>query len=172
MSVKALAKSYLKRAEDSESREAAAIWLERAEAEVERGLTHHAELRRIPGRYPVPEQLQLARLNYLRGRLAGLRGKPLREQLRHHARAFELAPERLSAIYTSASLFAMASETRGEEQRQLIKDSFDYFIRYIEFSRHDRLQLAESRELLERNYAGRFPYLEDQVLEARRAYFQ
>jgi hypothetical protein len=34
------------------------------------------------------------------------------------------------------------------------------------------MQLAEGRKLLEMNYEGRFPYLEDRILETQRIYFQ
>jgi len=34
------------------------------------------------------------------------------------------------------------------------------------------VQLAEGKRLLETNYEGRFPYLDDRILETKRAYFQ
>jgi hypothetical protein len=172
LSIQALAKAYMKRAERDTADPESALWLERAETEIERGFARHSELERIPGRYPAPEQLQLARLHYLRGRVAELRNEPLENQLRHFSQAFELAPERLTAIYTSRSLFAMAGYADGSKQRELIEDSFDYFVHYIEFSQHDSLQLAESEQLLESNYEGRFPFLEGRILETRKAYFQ
>ncbi len=172
LSIQALAKAYLKRAEREAAGPEQALWLERAETEIERGFARHAELGRKPGRYPVPEQLQLARLHYLRGRIAELRREPIENQLLHFARAFELAPERLTAIYTSRSLFALAGYADGPEQQKLVEDSFDYFVHYIEFSQHDPLQLAESEKMLEANYEGRFPYLEDRILETRKIFFQ
>jgi len=172
LSIQALAKAYMKRTERDAAGPEHAIWLDRAEAEIERGFTRHSELEQIPGRYPVPEQLQLARLHYLRGRVAELRREPIENQLRHFSRAFELAPERLTAIYTSRSLFAMAGYADGPEQQKLVEDSFDYFVHYIEFSQHDSLQLAESKQMLEANYEGRFPFLENRILETRKIYFQ
>jgi hypothetical protein len=172
LSIQALAKSYLKRAERSESSEDASMWLSRAGAEIERGFDRHAELGLQRGRYPVPEQLQLARLHYLRGRVAQLRGSPLEDQLQHFSQAFEIAPERLTAIYTSRSLFALAGDKEGDEQQKLVEGSFDYFLHYIAFSEHDPMLLAEGRRLLEVNYEGRFPYLEDRILETRWTYFQ
>jgi len=173
LSIQALAKSYLKRAERADpAGDDRATWLDRAEAEIERGFERNTQLGREPGRYPVPEQHQLARLYYLRGRIAELRREPLETQFRFFARAFELAPERLTAIYTSRSLFGMAGYAEGARQQQLVEQSFDYFVRYIEFSRHDALQLAESERLLETNYEGRFPFLEQRILEARKSYFQ
>ena len=172
LSIQALAKSYMKRAERSPSSEDASIWLSRAEVEIGRGFDRHTELDLQPGRYSVSEQLQLARLHYLRGRVAELRGDPLEEQLRHFSQAFEIAPERLTAIYTSRSLFALAGHTEGPEQQRLVEDSYDYFLHYIAFSQHDAVQLAEGKRLLETNYEGRFPYLEDRILETRRIYFQ
>ena len=107
-----------------------------------------------------------------RGRIAELRHEPIENQLRHFSRAFEIAPERLTAIFTSRSLFAMAGYADGAERQKLVEDSFDYFVYYIEFSQHDALQLAESEQMLEANYAGRFPYLENRILETRKTYFQ
>jgi hypothetical protein len=172
LSIQALAKAYIKRAERDAAGPEHAIWLDRAETEIERGFARHSDLERIPGRYPAPEQLQLARLHYLRGRIAELRREPIENQLRHFSQAFELAPERLTAIYTSRSLFAMAGYADGPTQQKLVEDSFDYFVHYIEFSQHDSLQLAESERMLESNYEGRFPFLEGRILETRKAYFQ
>jgi hypothetical protein len=172
LSIQALAKAYMKRAERDAGGSEHAIWLDRAEAEIERGFARHSEFDRKPGRYPVPEQLQLARLHYLRGRIAELRREPIENQLRHFSQAFELAPERLTAIYTSRSLFAMAGYANGPEQQKLVEDSFDYFVHYIEFSQHDSLQLAESERMLESNYVGRFPFLEDRILKTRETYFR
>ncbi len=173
LSIQALAKSYLKRAERADlAGDDRAAWLDRAEAEIERGFERNTQLGRKPGRYPVPEQHQLARLYYLRGRIAELRREPLETQFRFFARAFELAPERLTAIYTSRSLFGMAGYAEGTRQQQLVEESFDYFVQYIEFSRHDALQLAESERLLETNYEGRFPFLQQRILETRKSYFQ
>ncbi|MBW2543000.1 MAG: hypothetical protein JRF15_13010 [Deltaproteobacteria bacterium] len=172
LSIQALAKTYLKRAEREPAGPEHETWITRAETEIERGFARHDELGRTPGRYPAPEQLQLARLHYLRGRIAELRREPIENQLHHFARAFELAPERLTAIYTSRSLFAMAGYADGPRQQKLIEDSFDYFVHYIEFSLHDSLQLAESERMLEINYEGRFPFLEERILETRETYFQ
>jgi hypothetical protein len=172
LGIQALAKAYIKRAERDPVNPEHAIWLDRAEIEIERGFTRHSELNRKPGRYPVPEQHHLARLHYLRGRIAELRREPVENQLRHFSQAFELAPERLSAIYTSRSLFAMAGYADGPEQQKLIENSFDYFVHYIEFSLHDSLQLVESKKMLEANYEGRFPFLENRILETRKTYFQ
>jgi hypothetical protein len=172
LGIQALAKAYFKRAEQDPTGPEASAWLDRAEIEVERGFARHSELGRIPGRYPVPEQHQLARLHYLRGRISELRREPIENQLHHFSRAFEIAPERLTAIYTSRSLFAMAGYADGPKQQELVEDSFDYFVQYIEFSLHDSLKLAESKRLLENNYAGRFPFLEGRILETREAYFQ
>jgi len=172
LSIQALAKVYLKRAARGEVDPESSSWLDRAEIEIERGFARHTELDRKPGRYPVPEQHQLARLHYLRGRVSELRREPFETQLRHFSRAFELAPERLTAIYTSRSLFGMAGQVDGPEQQKLVEDSFDYFVHYIEFSQHDALQLAESKQMLEANYEGRFPFLEKRILETRKAYFQ
>ena len=69
-------------------------------------------------------------------------------------------------------MFALAGYTEGPEQQKLVEDSFDYFLHYIAFSQHDPVQLAEGKKLLEMNYEGRFPYLEDRILETQRTYFQ
>ena len=66
----------------------------------------------------------------------------------------------------------MAGYKDGIEQQQLVEDSFDYFVHYIEFSQHDPLQLVESERMLEANYGSRFPFLEDRILETRKTYFQ
>ena len=170
LGIQSLARSHMKHAEMAESPAERAAWLERGLAEVERGFERNAEMARVPSRYGVPETLHLARLHYLRGRIAELAGEPPAEQMVHHRRAFELAPERLSAIYTSRTLFEMAASAEADAQQQLVESSFDYFVHYLEMSAADPLQLAEARELLEHNWVGRFPWLDGRVEATRRSH--
>jgi len=171
LAIQSLARSYLKRAEQSESVSERGSLIDRAEAEIERGFVRDARLGRVKGRYGVPEQLHLARLHYLRGRAVGLRGAAPAEQVVHYSRAFELAPERLTAIYTSSGLFQMAGRAEGADRQRLVERSFDYFAHYVEMSHADPLQRDESLALLEHNYLGRFPYLDDRVEQMMRVYY-
>jgi hypothetical protein len=171
LSIQALARSYMKQAESSDSATDRREWLRRTEAEIGRGFERHEALGRVPSRYGVPETLHLARLHYLRGRVAELAGAPVREQVEHYRRAFDLAPERLTAIYASRGLFEMAAGVTGRQQQRLVEHSFDYFVHYLDFSQTDPLQVAEGEALLERNYVGRFPYLASRIEETRRIYY-
>jgi hypothetical protein len=168
LAIQSLARSYLKRAEASRSQEERARWLARAGFELDRGFARRQELAFVPTRYGIPEVLHVARLHYLQGRVAELSGAPASHQVVHHRRAFELAPERLTAIHTSRGLFEMAADASGDRRRQLIERSFDYFVHYLEMSQSDPLQLAEAHALLDHNYAGRFPYLDERIEETRR----
>jgi hypothetical protein len=170
LAIQSLARSYVKRAERSESPSELRALLALARVEIERGFERNAALERVPSRYGVPETLHLARLHYLGGRVAELSGAPPHEQVEHYRRAFELAPERLSAIYTSRGLFEMATGASGEQRQQLVEHSFDYFVHYLAMSEADPLQLAEAEALLERNYVGRFPYLDGRIEEIMRSY--
>ena len=172
LSIQALAKFYVRQAERADSDEARDAWLRKAVPQIERGIARNEEMGRTPGPYRVPETKHLARIHVLRGRVAAMMGAPPPIQAEHYRRAFELAPERLSAIMLSRSLFQTAGGVPPDQQQRWVEASFDYFVRYIEFSARDPRHLDESRQLLEANYAGRFPYLESRVDETRRTWFQ
>jgi len=172
LAIQSHAKAHLKEAEAAESDESRSALLAVAAEEIERGFARHEALGRQQTAYATPEHLQLARLHYLRGRVAELSGEALATQLRHYGEAYRLVPERLTAIFISRALFAMAGQNQGEKRQRLVENSFDYFVRYVAHSKRDPVELAESRKLLEMNYAGRFPYLEQRVSAARETYFQ
>ncbi len=171
MGIQALAKSYLveaRRESDAEAREAL---LAKAEHETDRGFARNRALKRRPSPYRTTDQLHLARLHYVRGRIAELRGAPLTEQLGHYRAGFEIAPDPASAIVISNTYIRLANEAEPESKEQLMRKSFSYFLAYVQRSHSDPLILAKNRGILEMVYANRFPFLEDEIAEARRTYF-
>ncbi|MAG55405.1 MAG: hypothetical protein CMJ83_03855 [Planctomycetes bacterium] len=172
LAFQALAREYVRRAERTEEEAERRKWTALADRVVTLGFARERELGRVPSRYRVPEQAQLATLHVLRGRLARLLGAPPDEQAVHFRTAFALAPQGVSALYASESLFYAAQAASDEVQAQRISESFSYFLRFVEYSSHDPARLAECESLLEANYAGRFPDLDDRIAEARRIYFQ
>ncbi len=171
LSIQALAKHYVRLAEAEADPVRRAALVGQAEGLVERGIAHEAAMSRVPGPYHVAEQKHLARLHVLRGRLAALRGAPPHVQARHYRIAFDLAPERLSAIFLSRSLFRSAAHVAPGEQRPLVEASFDYFVHYLEYSANDPQWLEQGRRLLEFNYGERFPYLQARVERVRETMF-
>jgi hypothetical protein len=92
----------------------------------------------------------------------------------HFQRAFDLAPNRRTALLLSGSLYDAAAhlpEMPEPERERLIERSFDYFLNYLDYSSSDQRRLADGRALLEGNYGGRFPFLEPRIALARRVYF-
>ena len=90
----------------------------------------------------------------------------------HYRRAFDTAPERLSAILLSGALFEAAQAMPESEGRPLVEESFDYFLAFVALSSSDPSQRRASQILLETNYGSRFPYLEARIAEAKRIHFQ
>ena len=173
LSIQALAKIYLRRAEASDDHGEQRVWIERAKLELARGHARDRAMGRLPGRYRVPERKHLARLHVMSGRAAALGGKPPTAQLVHYRRAFELAPDRLTSILLSRNLFEIAAGAPEEAvRRRFVEASFDYFVQYLGFSATDPEHLREGRELLERNYGDRFPYLANRIEETRERWFQ
>lgn len=173
LSIQALAKHYLKQAEVEREPKRRLQWITRAEGEIARGFARQQELGLQATPYKIRETLHEGRLHYLQGRVKQLQGAPAQEQLVHFRRAFQIAPDRLTAMMISGGLFEMA--TRVDDQgtrRALFEESFDLFMIFVEMGHRDPKRLAQSRELLARNYEGRFPFLEDRIAEAKRVYFQ
>lgn len=166
----ALAKHYVQRASSDPTPTSREVWIRRAEELVARGFERRDELGLKPTPYRIPEQLSVARLHELEGRIARLRQAPALEQAAHFRRAFELAPNPRSALFLSGSLFEAAVVRPEPERQRLIEESFDSFEQYLAFSSGDPKRLANAWKLLERNYAGRFPFLESRIEDARRSH--
>jgi len=173
LSIQALAKHHLKRAQAETDPARRQAWVQRTRVEIDRGFARYQELGLQPSPYKVRETFHHARLHYLRGRVRQLEGAPIGEQLVHHRRAFEIAPDRLTAMMLSSGLFEMANrETEAATRQRLYEESFDAFMAFVEMGHRDARRLAQSRELLARNYEGRFPFLRERIAEAKRVYFQ
>lgn len=166
-----LGKEYLRRARSAATSLERERWLARTQDVVARGFARNDALGRVPSDYHTPEQLHVARLYELKGRVAGLRGAPKAVQVRDFQRAFDLAPNRRTALFLSGALYDEAVESAEPQRARLVEQSFDYFLRYLDYSSTDARRLAVGRRLLESNYAGRFPFLETRVASARQAYF-
>lgn len=172
LSIQALAKIYLRRAEASDNAAEQQVWIQQALHQLERGHARNLAMAREPGRYRAPERQHLARLHVMSGRAAALSGAPPPAQLAHYRQAFELAPDRLTSILLSRNLFEIAGGVPEEARQRWVEASFEYFVHYLNFSATDPQHLREGRELLETNYGDRFPYLTARVEETRRQWFQ
>jgi hypothetical protein len=172
LSIQALAKIYLHRAEAAKDPAEKQRWIQHALHQLERGHARDREMAREPGPYRVPENKHLARLHVMSGRAAALSGATPPVQMAHYRRAFELAPDRLTAILLSRNLFEIASGVPEDARQRWVEASFEYFVQYLSFSAADPQHLQEGRELLENNYGDRFPYLTARVEETRRRWFQ
>lgn len=172
LSLQALAKSHLKRAEREADPDLRAPWLARARAAIARGLERDRALGRRPGPYRTPDQLHLARLHYLRGRLSALEGAPPERQLEHYRTAYRLAPDRVSAMMLARGYYELAARAPEAEREALVRRSFEFFVEYGRYSSSDPLLHQQTLALLSANYAGRFPFLEDEIRAARRTWRQ
>jgi hypothetical protein len=172
LSLQALAKAYVKKAEKEPDPARRPQWIERARVEVKRGFDREHELARQQGRYKTPEQLHLSRLHYLRGRIAAIEGAPLERQIDHYSAAYALAPDRASAMMLSRAYFELSALSDDALREDLVKRSFAYFIEFVHLSQTDPLMLAQSRTMLQSNYEGRFPYLDSAIRAMKRVYFQ
>jgi hypothetical protein len=166
----ALAKQYVRRASAASTPEAREVWTLRAEDVIALGFERRGELDLSPTPYRIPEQLSISRLHELEGRIAKLRQAPALEQASHFRRAFETAPNPRAALLLSGSLYEAAAARPDPEHRRLIEASFDSFSQYLAYSASDPRRLADAWQLLERNYGGRFPFLESRIEAARRSH--
>jgi hypothetical protein len=172
LSIQALGKAYVKKAEKEPDPARRVQWIERARVEVKRGFDRERELGRQRGRYKTPDQLHLSRLHYLRGRIAAVEGASLERQVEHYGAAYAVAPDRVSALMLSRAYFELSMLSDDTLREDLVKRSFAYFVDFVRFSQTDPLLLAKSRTMLRANYEGRFPYLDNAIREMKRVYFQ
>jgi len=172
LSLQALAKAYVKKAEKEPDPARRLRWIERARVEVKRGFGRDHELGRQQGPYRTPDQLHLSRLHLLRGRIAAMEGAPLERQVEHYDAAYAIAPDREGAMALSRAYFNLSARSDPALREELVKRSFAYFTEFVRFSQTDPLRLAHSRAMLQDNYEGRFPYLDDAIREMKRVYFQ
>jgi hypothetical protein len=170
--IQSLAKLYVKRAERETDPARRQDLTERAHAEIARGFQRDRELGRRPSGYATNEQLQLSRLYVLEGRLAALEGEPLERQLAAYQAAHRIAPNAVSAFRLAQVYLQLAEESPAEDRERLIRASFDHFLEYIAQTGSDPIRRRRDEAMLTTLYEKPYPFLSDDVLAARRTYFQ
>ena len=65
----------------------------------------------------------------------------------------------------SRAYFELSARSDDALREDLVKRSFAYFAEFVHFSKTDPLLLAQSRSMLQSNYEGRFPYLDNAIRE-------
>ncbi|HTF34134.1 MAG TPA: hypothetical protein VK714_10605 [Myxococcota bacterium] len=170
--IQSLAKLYVERAENETNAMRRHELLDSAHLEITRGLEHDRVLDRRPNGYATNEQLQLSHLYVLQGRVAAMEGAPLEQQLAAYATAHKIAPNRASAFMLAKIYLQLAGRAPSEEREHLVRTSLDYFIEYIAQSGPDPIQRQRSAAMLATLYEQPYPFLSDEILAARRSYFQ
>jgi hypothetical protein len=170
--IQSLAKLYVKRAERESDPALRHDLIERARAQIRRGFERDRELGRRPNGYATNEQLQLSRFYVLEGRLEALEGGPLERQLAAYEAAHKIAPNAASAFRLAQVYLQLAEQSPAEERERLVRASFDHFLEYVAQSGPDPIRRQRSEAMLTALYEKPYPFLSDEVLAARRSYFQ
>lgn len=165
MALQSHAKRIVAAAEESPSSKL----VEAARAAIERGIAHEVALDRRPTSYRTPEQLQLARLHFLKCRLARIEHAPIEKQIEYAEQAFSLAPHRSFARELAALYFNAAGKVDDPEHANRVRLSLAYFDRFIRLSGPDPKRVAESRELLRLYDPVRFPFIRDEIASIGKA---
>jgi hypothetical protein len=172
LSFQSLAKLYVERAEKETDSARRRELAELAQAEITRGLERDRALQRQPSGYATNEQLQLSHLYVLEGRVEAIEGAPLERQLEAYATAHQIAPNRASAFRLASTYLQLAETASSEGQEGLVRSSFHYFLEYVKLSSPDPIQRQRSAAMLSELYEQPYPFLSDEILAARRSYFQ
>jgi len=170
--IQSLAKLYVKGAERETNPGRQHELTERAHAQIARGFERDRALGRQPSGYATNEQLQLSHLYELEGRLAALEGAPLERQLAAYETAHKIAPNAASAFRLAQVYLQLAEESPPADRERLIRTSFDHFLEYIAQSGSDPIRRRRSEMMLATLYEQPYPFLSDEILAARRTYFQ
>jgi hypothetical protein len=157
----------MKRADAESDPALRASLMARSRREIARGFEQEKALGRVSAPYATSEQLQLARLHYLLGRLDMLEQAPVARQIEHFQASHALAPTRGNTLMLASAYFDLGKRSTDLEHEQLLHRSLDYFLEYMEYSALDRLLHEESLVLLAQNYEQRFPFLQDRIHQAR-----
>jgi hypothetical protein len=168
LAIQSLAKLHVRRAEHEADPALRRLAIRQAHHEIARGFARERALSRQPSAYATSEQLNLARLHTLEGRLAALEGAPRQVQLAHYEAAEALAPNRDSALRLAGTLYDLAVDAPAAQREALVRRSFAYFIEYMGYTRSDPLMREKNLRLLAQNYESRFPFLKDEIRVARR----
>jgi hypothetical protein len=172
LSIQALASEYAKRAERETDVARKQALVAQARGEVLRGIERERTLGRRPTGYQTSEQLQLARLHSLLGRLEGIEGGPLESQIEHYETSYRLAPHRASAFALAGLYLKRAARAPELDRERLVRASFDRFVAYLAHTSHDPARRQRNAALLTQVYERRYPFLGDAVVSARRTYFR
>lgn len=169
LSIQALAKNHVRNARNASPGLRAAL-LEEADALIEKGLARDRALGRVETPYRTPDQLHLARLHYLQARVGSLQGASFEEQVAQLERAFSIAPDPASARRLSETYLAWGLASDPPEEESRVRRSFDYFATSLQIAARDPVRRAKALAVLDRNYAGRFPFLETEVAKLKSRY--
>jgi len=163
LSIQELAKHLINRAAAATDADEKRALAAAARHEIARGFEREAELGRVEAPYATSEQLQLAHLHYLLGRLDMLEQAPLESQIRHFAVSHEIAPDPTNTLMLAGAYFDLAARASAPEQERLVNRSLDFFLEHVEYSRNDPVRFAQNMTLLNRNYAANYPFLQHRI---------
>jgi hypothetical protein len=172
LSLRALAAEYAGRAEretDATKRQALS---QQARREAVRGIEREAALGRKRTGYQSNEQLQLARLHGMLGRLDRIDGAPLESQIAHYEESFRLAPYRATAFELAKLYLERGLAAPEPERERIVRISFDRYVAYLALSSNDPAWRERNQAFLTKVYERNFPFLGGAVAAARRTYFQ
>jgi len=169
--IQSLAKLYVRRAERESDPERQHELIARAHTEIARGFERDRSLGRRPSGYATNEQLQLSHFYLLEGRLAALEGASLERQRTAYETAHKIAPTAASAFRLAQLYLELGQESPPEDRERLIRTSLDHFLEYVALSGADPIRRQRSELMLATLYEKPYPFLSDEILAARHAYF-
>jgi hypothetical protein len=172
LSFQALAAERLAQAERAQDPAARRALIEQARADVQRGIERERALGRRPAPYATSEQLQLGKLHSLLGRIAGLEGAPLEQQIAHYEAGHRIAPHKASAFVLAKLYLELAGRAQGPERERLVLASFERFLEYLALTAGNPALAERNEALLANVYEKRFPFLAGEVVSAREKYLR
>jgi hypothetical protein len=172
LAIRALAAEYGDRAEHEKDAEQRRAWSTRARQEASRGIEREAALGRRATGYATSEQLQLARLYALLGKLDRIDGAPLATQIAHYEQSLAIAPHRANEFLIAGLYLEYADSQPEADRERIVRLSFERFRQYLAESAHDPAWRDRNAALLTNVYERRYPYLASAIGEARETYFR
>ncbi len=167
LSIQELAKHWIQQAGMASDPKQLRALASAARHEIARGFEREASLGRVRAPYATSEQLQLAHLHYLFGRLDMLEKAPLESQIRHFEASHVIAPDPTNTLMLAGAYFDLAAGAPSRKQEALVHRSLDFFLEHVAYSKSDPVRYARNMRLLSQNYEANYPFLQERIQQLK-----
>lgn len=169
LSIETLASLYYYLSEQTKDPNMQNWLINQTEEEIDRGINRYHELNIQETKYLLYENIHLSKLYSLQASIARIRNASLEEQLQLYLKAYSIKKEERAAAGLWTTYYSIAETLPKKQSEEYIRHSFKYFLDYVYLTSPGKNRL--NSKLLTEKFEHRYPYLADEIKEARKKYF-